>query len=293
MSYTQLEGKVALVTGANNPMGIGAATAKALAREGVSVFIQYLRLGKPAAERGEPEPTEPGYPMYLEQWTMSADQVLQEIREAGGRAECWEADLAVAENIPALFDRVEQAFGPVQILINNHAHCQDDTLLPPGAEAWNKGPEQFFGVTPTTVSAEGIDRHFAVNTRAVALMMAEYGRRHISRAARWGRIVNLSTDSEGFPGEVSYGASKHALESYSRAAACELGRHGITVNIVVPGPTQTGYINAELAKQCVSETPLGRLGGPEDVADAIMLLASDQAHWITGQLIKAGGGYSM
>ncbi len=291
MSRTQLEGEVAIVTGANH--GIGAATAKALAREGVSVFIQYLRLGKPAAERGEPEPTELGWPMYLEKWTMSADQVLHEIREAGGKAECWEADLGVPENIPALFDRAEQAFGPVQVLINNHAHCQDDTLLPPGAEAWNQGPEQFFGGASTTVTADGIDRHFAINTRAVALMMAEFSRRHISRSACWGRIVNLSTASKGFPGEVSYGASKHALESYSRAAACEVGRYGITVNIVVPGPTQTGYINAELAKRCVAETPLGRLGKPEDVADVIMLLASDRAHWITGQLISAGGGYDM
>ena len=291
MSHTQLEARVAVVTGANH--GIGAATAKALAREGLSVFIQYLRLGKPAAERGEPEPTVPGRPMYLERWTVSADHVLQEIREAGGKAECWEADLGIPENIPALFDRAEQVLGPVQVLINNHAHCQYDTLLPPGAEAWNKGPEQFFGGASTTVTADGIDRHFAVNTRAVALMMAEFARRHISRAARWGRIVNLSTASEGFPGEVSYGASKHALESYSRAAARELGRHGITVNIVVPGPTQTGYINAELAERCVAETPLGRLGGPEDVADVIMLLASDRAHWITGQLIKAGGGYDM
>jgi 3-oxoacyl-[acyl-carrier protein] reductase len=291
MSYTQLKGKVAVVTGANH--GIGAATANALAREGVSVFIQYLRLGKPAVERGEPEPTEPGWPMYLERWTLSADHVLQEIREAGGKADCWEADLGVPENIPALFDRAEQAFGPVQVLINNHAHDQYDTFLPSEAEAWNKGPEQFFGGASTTVTAEGIDRHFAINTRAVALMMAEFARRYISRAARWGRIVNLGTTSEGFPGEVSYGASKHALESYSRAAACELGRYGITVNIVVPGPTQTGYINAELAKRCVAETPLGRLGEPEDVADVIMLLASDRAHWVTGQLIKAGGGYDM
>ena len=291
MSHSQLEGKVAVVTGANH--GIGAATAKALAREGVSVFIHYLRVGKPAAERGEPEPTEPGWPMYLEKWAVSADQVVEEIREGGGKAECWEADLGVPGNMPALFDRAEQVFGPVQVLINNHAHCRHDTLLPPGAEGWNKGPEQFYGGASVTVTAEGIDRHFAINTRAVALMMAEFARRHISRGAGWGRIVNLSTASEGFPGEVSYGASKHALESYSRAAASELGRYGITVNIVVPGPTQTGYINAELAKRCAAKTPLGRLGEPEDVADVIMLLVSERAHWVTGQVIKAGGGYDM
>jgi 3-oxoacyl-[acyl-carrier protein] reductase len=293
MSYSQLKGKVAIVTGANNPRGIGAATAKALAREGVSIFLHYLRTGKTAVERGAPEPTEPGWPLYLEHCARTADQVLKEIRATGGQAESWEADLGLAENIPALFDRAEQAFGPVQILVNNHAVCQDDTFLPPEAEAWNKIPQQFFGGAVGTVSAEVIDRHFAVNARATALMMAEFASRHIERTADWGRIINLSTTSKGFPGEVSYGASKHALESYSRAAAKELGRYGITVNIVIPGPTQSGYINAELAKRSIAETPLGRLGEPEDVGDVVLLLTSDEARWLSGQLLYAGGGRDM
>jgi 3-oxoacyl-[acyl-carrier protein] reductase len=293
MSYSELKGKLAIVTGANNPRGIGAATAKALAREGASVFLHYFRVGKTAAEQGRPEPTEPGWPLYLEYGARSADQVLQEIRAAGGKVESWEADLALAENIPALFDRAEQAFGPVQILVNNHTICQADTLLPSGAEAWNKIPQLFEGGASDTVTAEGIDRHFAVNTRATALLMAEFARRHIERAANWGRIINLSTTSKGFPGEISYGASKHALESYSRAAAKELGRFGITVNIVIPGPTQSGYINAELAKRSISETPLGRLGEPEDVGDVVLLLTSDEARWLSGQLLYAGGGRDM
>ena len=87
--------------------------------------------------------------------------------------------------------------------------------------------------------------HFAVNSRAVALIMAEYARRNIARGAKWGRIINVSTaGSANFPDEVSYGASKYALESYSRSAATELGPYGITVNIVAPGPTQTGWITA-------------------------------------------------
>lgn len=95
--------------------------------------------------------------------------------------------------------------------------------------------------------SESHDRHFAVKSRAPALTMAEFARRHIERGARWGRVLNVSTDgASGFVGSVSYGASKHALESYSRAAACELGRYGITVNVLSLGPVQTGYITREI-----------------------------------------------
>src|SRR3990172_2676102 len=124
--------------------------------------------------------------------------------------------------------------------------------------------------------------------------MAEYARRFVARGGRWGRIINVSTDgSPGFSGEVSYGASKYALESYTRAAANELGQYGITVNIVSPGPIQTGYITPELEEALLPAIPLGRLGQPEDVADVIVLLASEQARWVTGQLLYAGGGHRM
>jgi 3-oxoacyl-[acyl-carrier protein] reductase len=124
--------------------------------------------------------------------------------------------------------------------------------------------------------------------------MAEFARRHIARARRWGRIINVSTDgAAGFPSEVSYWASKHALESYSRAAACELGPYGITVNIVSPGPIQTGWMSPELEAKVVPAIPLGRIGQPEDVADVIVFLASEQGRWLTGQLLYAGGGNRM
>jgi 3-oxoacyl-[acyl-carrier protein] reductase len=125
-------------------------------------------------------------------------------------------------------------------------------------------------------------------------MMAEFVRRHLARGGKWGRIVNLSTDgAPGFAGEVSYGASKHAVEAYSRAAAREFGPHGITVNIVSPGPIQTGWMSSELEAVVSQNTPLGRPGRPEDVADAVLLLVSEQARWITGQILHVGGGHRM
>ena len=83
------------------------------------------------------------------------------------------------------------------------------------------------------------------------------------------------------------------MESYSRSAAQELGKYGITVNIVSPGPIQTGWITPELAKVAVAQIPLGRVGQPEDVADVIVFLASEQARWLTAQLLYVGGGHAM
>ena len=283
MTDTRLSGKVVLVTGGNH--GIGAATARAFAAEGAAVFIQYLRLTRePLSADGAP-----GEALYHARQANSADEVVQAIRDAGGRADSFEVDLADADGVPVLFDRAEAAFGPVDVLVNNAAHSRADTFLPaPGDDRFR--PDR----ARVTVSAESHDQHFAVNSRAVALMMAEFARRHAARDARWGRIVNVSTDgAPGFWGEVSYGASKYALESYSRAAATELARRGITVNVVSPGPIQTGYINAALEEKVLWEIPLGRLGEPEDVADVILFLASEQARWVTGQVLQVGGGHRM
>lgn len=106
--------------------------------------------------------------------------------------------------------------------------------------------------------------------------------------------MNISTDgASAFPTEVSYGASKHAMESYSRSAAIELGPYGITVNIASLGPIQTGWIAPQLEQNIAAKTPLRRVGRPDDVADVLVFLASDQARWITGQLIYIGGGWTM
>jgi len=270
-----LEGRVVLITGANH--GIGAATAQAFAAQGAKVFLTSY--GDPAGWAREPK---------------GLFNVVESLRAQGGQAEAWEADLADPSNIPVLFDRAEAAFGPVEVLVNNAAHWEADTFLPSDEELANQLPDLWANHAITTITPKSHDRHFAVNSRAVALLMAEFARRHIARGARWGRIINVSTDGAScFPSEISYGASKHALESYSRAAAVELGPYGITVNVVSPGPVQTGYITPELEEKLIPEIPLRRVGWPEDVADAIVFLASEQARWITGQLLYVGGGHAM
>ncbi len=290
MINPQLQGKVVLVTGANNPLGIGAGIARAFAAQSAQVFMTYFRT---ADDMSRPENiNEPGEAMYRLQQTRTADWLVQEIRQAGGRASAMEADLSDPAIVAAIFDRAEAEYGPVEVLINNAAHCVQDTLLPP--EALAPGAVAPDGFPVISITPDSHDQHFAVNSRAAALLMTEFARRHVRRAGQWGRIVNISTDgSAGFNGEVSYGASKYALESFSRAAAKEFGRFGITVNVASLGPIQTGWITPEQEREIARHTPLGRAGTPGDVADVVVFLASEQARWLTGQLIYVGGGHAM
>jgi 3-oxoacyl-[acyl-carrier protein] reductase len=272
-----LEGKTILITGANNPSGIGAGTARAFVVQGAKVFLTYLRESPETygvSEKEAKEVTTPSEAFARYQNSQDADRVICEIRKSGGEVRAMELDLAQTEHISSLFDAVEEDFGPVDILVNNAAHCTyPDNVL--------------------DTTAERIDRHFAVNTRAVVLMMQEFGIRHIRARRTWGRIINISTDSYMHLGNTTYGASKHAMESYTRAAAHELGPYGVTVNIVSPGPVQTGYYDEASVRAEERKIPLRRIGRPEDIANAIVFFASNQASWITGQRLYVGGGHNM
>lgn len=284
MVQTGLQGKVALITGANH--GIGAATAKTLAAEGAAVLINYLRM--PPLKDSTDEQAPATLSVYDERRAQGADEIMQAIRAQGGRVEAIEADLAQPEIIPMLFERAEALFGPVDILVNNADYCTADSFEPPDLLNSERAPA---GYGIATLSAASHDAHFAVNSRAVALLIAEFARRRIQRGLRGGRIISISTDGAvGFFHEISYGASKYAAESYTRAAAAELGRYGITANIVSPGPTQTGWITPELETQIIRDTSLGRVGYPEDIAEVIVFLASEQARWVSGQMISVSGG---
>ena len=294
MIDTGLANKVVIVTGANH--GMGAATAVAFAREGAKVFVHYYRGGAEAygelSEEDAMKATVPGRAYYYKMQTKSADEVVKTIGDLGCECFALESDLVKVGNIPLLFDKAEKELGPVDILVNNAAYSRCDTFIPEG-ELKKQGP--FVGEFPKIpISAESHEMHFAVNSRAVALMMAEYVKRYIARKAAWGRIINISTDGAfGYSEVVSYYASKWSAESYTRGAAVELGPYGITVNVISPGAVNTGWLQVEIEESLAKSYPLRRLGRPKDIANAVIFFASKQAEWITGQVLYVGGGNRM
>ena len=281
----KLKGKVALITGANH--GIGAATAFALGNQGVKVFASFFRPPCQYSEAELKHAEETGLGgdiLYRAMQQKPIAHLVNRFEEAGMTISVLEADLADETNISKLFDVCEKELGPVDILINNHTHCVLETFDP------EQTSTDGGGIILSTASS--IDAHFAINTRAYVLMMQAYLKQYLKNGLNSGHIVNTSTDAAHcHPLNISYAASKHAIESYSHSAACEMGKYGITVNVIAPGPIQTGYILPEDEKTIEKSTPLGRVGRPEDVADVTVFLCSDQARWLTGQLLYVGGGH--
>lgn len=286
--------KVVLLTGTNNPFGIGAAIARAFAAQGSRLLLHsYSRPKREPHLAPETPPVFPGESFYNLQQTASTDELLAALHASGAEACAAEADFADSTTISALFDQAEMLLGPVDILVNNAAAWEADTFLPAESQTSNRFVELWTG-RPSAIGADSFQRLFAVNALAPALLMHEFAVRHSRRKADWGRIINISTDgASSGPSEASYAASKSALESYTRSAATELGKLGIAVNALALGPVQTGWITPELEHAILPATPLGRIGAPEEVADVVVFLASTQARWITGQRIYVGGGHAM
>jgi 3-oxoacyl-[acyl-carrier protein] reductase len=251
MVETGLAGRTVLVTGGAG--GIGAAVSRAFAREGARVVVHYL-----AEQPGAPDG------VHWEHALPGGARALA--AELGGVAVS--ADLAAPDAAARLFD----AAGPVDVLVNNAAHCESPDTI-------------------DTLTRDGLERHYRVNAVAPALLVAELARRAGEPPPC---AVNISTDAaRAFPGQLGYGSSKAALEAFTRAAALDLGPRGIRVNAVAPGPVQTGWMTGELVEQVRRIVPLGRPGEPEDIADAVVFLASRQARWITGQVLQVAGGHAL
>lgn len=241
-----LAGKVALVTGASR--GIGRAVAERLAVDGAAIAVHYHNNKDLAAD------------------------IVAEIELGGGRAIAVGGDVAIPAEIRAAFDATEEAFGRIDIVVNNAAICASGPL--------------------ESMSEEIIDQLLTINLKSVIISCQQAATRlHDS-----GRIINISTTLPAQHIGVlgAYAASKGGIEWLSVSLARQLAHRSITVNSVAPGPTETDMLvpeaRAQLQQDIFSTIPLGRLGHPSDLADAIAFLAGPSASWITGQRLAVNGG---
>ena len=265
-----LKDKVAIITGANNPQGIGAATALAFAREGAKVVLVYKKLFR----QYDATKTEcNGVDRYFAANAADATIVEAMLQQMQADYMVMESDISNADAVKQIYASVMERFGRVDILVNNAADGDMDGID-----------------TIETITQKVIDDTFAVNVRGSILMTREL----VRHRGQSGRVINLSTDAaQVFAGQITYGASKATLEALTRSIALEVAKYAITVNCVAPGPTQTGWIDAELEKAVLPLIPMGKLIQPEDIAQTILFLASEQASMLTGQVIKVSGGHAL
>ncbi len=257
MTQGRLDGRVAIVTGASRRGSIGAAVCRTLASRGADVLFTHWRPFDREMSWGSDED--------------GPSALAEELRGLGVRAEDLEVDLSLPNPHLTVLDAARQRLGPPTILVNTAAHSTRD------------GYEQLDAAT--------LDAHYAVNVWAMALLSVEFARAYHDGPG--GRIINFSS-GQGLgpmPGELAYAATKGAIEAFTRSLSVEVAPLGITVNAINPGPTDTGWMTDDLKNLLLPKFPSGRLGLPEDAARLVAFLASDEAEWITGQVIHSEGGF--
>lgn len=254
-----LQSQVALVTGASS--GIGAASAKALAEAGAAVVLNY-RSGREAAEK-----------------------LAAQIRASGGQAIAVQADVSSEQDVEALFAETLSAFGRLDILLANSGMQRDAPTVDMSLDEWNQ------------VLQVNLTGQFLC-VRAALRQFAEQGiREEISRAA--GKIIQMSSVHQLIPwaGRANYAASKGGLDLLMRSVAQEVGEQRIRVNAIAPGAIRTA-INREATEGAAADKlleliPYGRIGDAQDVANAVVWLASDMADYVHGTTLFIDGGMSL
>jgi 3-oxoacyl-[acyl-carrier protein] reductase len=242
-----LTGRAALITGSSR--GIGRAIALQLARQGASITVNYLRNEE------------------------AAKQVQETILSNGGQASIVQGDISVPEQAERVVDMARQAFGRLDVLVNNAGFNRDTLLLRMSVEDW--------------------DEVMAINLRG-AFLCTKAALRHMLRQ-RWGRVINIGSVAgiAGNAGQANYAAAKAGLTGFTKAVAREMGSRGITANVVAPGLVRTELtkdIPPEMIDLAMQRIFVGRVGTPEDIAACVAFLASEEASYMSGQVLVVDGG---
>lgn len=217
-----------------------------------------------------------GIDILFTHWESSFDfpnKFKSEVMDMGVRCEFIEVDLSKKNAYAIVLSAVSKKMGLPTILINNAAHSTDSPYM--------------------ELTEKIMDDHYNVNVRTACLLCTEFARQLQKNKGKSGRIINL-TSGQGLgpmPGELAYAATKGAISSFTVSLSSELAELGITVNAVNPGPTDTGWMTDAIREQLLPKFKAGRIGRPEDAANIIAFLASEEAHWITGQVISSEGGF--
>ena len=252
-----MENRIALVTGVGRRIGIGNAICMVLAKRGCDIFFTYWGEydSKMSPGTGSDEP----------------DLIEKELRSLGVRCEKLELDLTKEGAIDMLLKAVEDQLGKPSILINNATYSS--------------------GTTIEDLTAEELDKHYELNIKATTLLTLEFIKRF--EFAKGGRIINLTSGQSlgPMPGEIAYALTKSAVEMLTYTLHAEIASKGITINTVNPGPNDTGWMSDDLKEELLTRFPMGRIGKPTDTAKLIGFLISEDADWITGQIIHSEGGF--
>ncbi len=231
--------------------GIGAAIARSFGEAGARVVVNY------ASDKA------------------GAEKVAADVKAKGGEAIVVQADMSKEADVVRLFDEAHKAFGALDVLVNN------------------AGVYKFGAIEETT--EDDFHRHFNVNVLGPLLAIRE-ALKHFRPEGGSGINVSSVASTAPVPGATVYSATKAALDSISRTLSVELGPRNIRVNSLNPGGTETeglhsaGIFGSDFHRQMIEQTPLGRLGQPEDIAKVAVFLASDASRWVTGEALRAAGG---
>ncbi|UTT62533.1 SDR family oxidoreductase [Microcella humidisoli] len=245
--------KSALLTGAGRASSIAHGIAKTLADDGWNLALTTWSPYDLGADFGG--------------GASDVDELEASLTRAGALVVRIEADLSDPAAPAEVVARAARALDGLDALVLSHSHSVDSSIL--------------------DTSLESFDRHFAVNSRAAWLLIKAFA----ELGQEWGRIVALTSDAVVH--NVPYGASKGALDRIILAAAGELGSQGITANLINPGPIDTGWMTDDIRAALTDRQPTGRLGSPADTANLVRFLLSDEGGWVTGQLLKSDGGFSI